>query len=381
MKPKETIVLSLSENYLSHWTIFDALRELYQNSFDRKEENPECPLINEVNLENKNEIMLRIGNYYTELPRRTLILGETSKSESKKTIGKFGEGYKLAMLVLLRNGISVDVYTGSERWEATLEYNKQFETKMLTLKIWDFEPQENLVFKITGLPKSAYHSYTQYNLALQPNSKKKRHGKCDILLDKRNRGKVFVGGLYVCDYPGKSLYGYNFDPDVFPLGRDRNIINGFDLNWESSRALIKTKVEDIEMLENLAENTGNTDDTRHISSFSKSTDALTTVLWDKYIKEYPDTIPVASQSSIKAMQQKYIGIQCVVISENILGIIKDSEGYRAALESYEEKPPRLSPMEVVSFFYDNYHDEMSDILKQKYAETILSESVDWINRE
>lgn len=76
-------------------------------------------------------------------------------------------------------------------------------------------------------------------------------------------------------------------------------------------------------------------------------------------------------------QNRYVGIQCIIIAENIFGIIRDSEGYKEALESYEEKPPRMSPMEVVSFFYDNHSDEMSDSLKQKYAEVILAEAVDW----
>ena len=46
IEPKEKIVLPLSENYLEHWTVYDALRELYQNAFDREIVESEAALIN-----------------------------------------------------------------------------------------------------------------------------------------------------------------------------------------------------------------------------------------------------------------------------------------------------------------------------------------------
>lgn len=378
-EPKEKIVLSLSENYLEHWTVFDALRELYQNAFDRDRTDPEAPLINTAEFTDNKMVNMEIGNYNTALERRTLILGETSKKDDSSTVGKFGEGYKLALLVLLRNGIGVEISTGNERWVALLEDNEQFKTKMLTIHVWDQEETKDLSFHVLGIPKNIYHAYSQYNLRLQPNLQKKVFDRCEILLDQRNKGKVFIGGLYVCDYPKKALYGYNFAPDVFPLGRDRRIIDGFNLSWESSRALVDLEMEDVDMIQNISENIKDAPDSKYIGSFSRSSTVLTSVLWEKFIKEYPDSIPVPSSSDIKSMQSKYVGIKCVVIDEHIWEIIRDSEDYKKALDSYEEKPPRKKPVEIVNSFYDEYCDDMSDHVKQKFAEIIMAESVDWIN--
>lgn len=380
-KPKEIITLSLSENYLEHWNVFDALRELYQNSFDREIVEPKALLINSAEFSDNKMVHMTIGNRISSLERRTLILGETSKKDDKATVGKFGEGYKLALLVLLRNGIGVEISTGNELWVASLEYNDQFKTKMLTIRIWDKEDSTDLFFHILGIPKSIYHSYTQYNLRLQANVQKKEFDRCDLLMDKRNKGKVFIGGLYVCEYPKKALYGYNFKPDVFPLGRDRRIIDGFNLSWESSRAFVDLQVEDIDIIQNISEHIHEAPDSRYIGSFSKSTPILTSKLWDNFILEYPDSIPVMSSSHIKIMQSRYVGIKCVVIDENIYAIISDSDQYRKALDSYEEKPPRMKPMEVINSFYDSHCEEMSDHLKNKFAEVIMAESVNWINRD
>lgn len=373
----EKIVLTLSENYLKHWTVYDALRELYQNAFDRERECPEAAAISDMHNDGEN-VTLIIGNRKTVLDRKTLILGETSKEDRADSIGKFGEGYKLALLVLARNGIEVVIRTGEEAWEASLEENTTFGARMLTINVMEALVYEDLHFEIRGLKKSLYHSYTQYNLRLQGARIDRIHsGKCELLREKRNRGKVFVGDLYVCDYSGKSLYGYNFEPGVFNLGRDRNIINGFELNWESSRAIIRSNIEDAEMLQEIAGSMTEAEDTRHLDSFVESTSALTGVLWDNFRKEYPEEIPVTSEYEAKTIQAKYIGIRTVVMEDLVCNILKKSENYKKSLQSHEERPPRRKPIEIVSQFYEEHSEEMGHKLKQAYSEIILAEAIHW----
>ena len=85
--------LTISPNYVPNWGISEALREIVQNGIDRE---------NETKGESKMSIIydpiqlqLVIGNPGTSLHKRTLLLGETTK-DGKSTIGKYGEGYKLA---------------------------------------------------------------------------------------------------------------------------------------------------------------------------------------------------------------------------------------------------------------------------------------------
>ncbi len=84
--------LSLSKQYVSHWGMADGVRELLQNALDS-----ESPFEWEF-----KDGSLFLHSRYSKLEPRTLLLGQTSKAEDTTAIGSFGEGYKIAMLVLTR---------------------------------------------------------------------------------------------------------------------------------------------------------------------------------------------------------------------------------------------------------------------------------------
>ena len=45
-----------------------------------------------------------------------MVLGSTSKAGRADDVGSFGEGYKIALLVLTRNGYDVKVLNGNKQW-------------------------------------------------------------------------------------------------------------------------------------------------------------------------------------------------------------------------------------------------------------------------
>src|SRR5699024_10412128 len=73
-----------------------------------------------------------------------------------------------------------------------------------------------------------------------------------ILLEDRYKGKVYVNGLYVCDYEDYR-YGYDFNPSELELDRDRKLVSDFDLKYLSSKMWNKQDEEltdlIVEMLE------------------------------------------------------------------------------------------------------------------------------------
>ena len=106
--------LSLSPEYVSHWGIVEAVREIFQNAIDQAAVQEDNPMFfsyekNEVKsagwgMTYEQDGVLRIGNRDSILDAKSLLLGATTKRDDQKTIGQFGEGYKIATLVLLRSG-------------------------------------------------------------------------------------------------------------------------------------------------------------------------------------------------------------------------------------------------------------------------------------
>lgn len=93
--------LTLTPNYVSDWNFNDALRELIQNGTDQEVLDPD----NEFQIDySQKEKVLRLKNRKSVLKINTLLLGRSSKANNEDTVGQFGEGYKIAALVLNRLG-------------------------------------------------------------------------------------------------------------------------------------------------------------------------------------------------------------------------------------------------------------------------------------
>lgn len=93
--------LTLTPNYVSDWTFNDALRELIQNGTDQEVLDKENKF---QIIYNEKEKTLRLVNQKSVLKINTLLLGRSSKANNEDTVGQFGEGYKIAALVLNRLG-------------------------------------------------------------------------------------------------------------------------------------------------------------------------------------------------------------------------------------------------------------------------------------
>lgn len=96
--------LSISTGYVPDWGIVEAFRELYQNAIDNETINPENKASFSFVQEDEKTGTVRITNKTSVLTKESLLLGSTTKANDENTIGKHGEGYKIAFMVLLRNG-------------------------------------------------------------------------------------------------------------------------------------------------------------------------------------------------------------------------------------------------------------------------------------
>ena len=116
--------LGLAKDYISDWTVSNAIREFMQNAIDQANGRPD----NAYSVEYNEDLQeLRIANKASVLEKSTLLLGTTTKGVDD--IGGFGEGYKLACLVMLRNGIKVSFenYGAREIWNFKFSKLKKYD--------------------------------------------------------------------------------------------------------------------------------------------------------------------------------------------------------------------------------------------------------------
>ena len=107
----------ISKQYVPEWTVKDALRELLQNSLD-------AGLIAYTATHITNQGTLELKH---------LLLGCTAKAGDDTKLGQFGEGLKIALLVLLRNGITATISTDTH--DITPMWREQYGEEVLDFEI------------------------------------------------------------------------------------------------------------------------------------------------------------------------------------------------------------------------------------------------------
>lgn len=227
------VQLTIKTSYLPNWHVWEGVRELVQNGRDAEVEQG-APL--SIDLYNNT---LRIENTGTTLPMKALLLGHTTKVGNSNLIGKFGEGLKLGVLALLRDGYKVKIRNGSEVWEPTLEVSDVFDgEQILAFHIAGGRKYENRVrVEIQCITPEVWGQYKSKFLFLNPPSKSDvvNTSYGTLLLDKKYANKVFVKGIYVQDVPD---YSFGYDLNDVELDRDRKMVESWNLQYSTRNIIL-----------------------------------------------------------------------------------------------------------------------------------------------
>lgn len=249
----QLIHLPISTNYVGHWGFWEAIREILQNAIDTGDYS-----VNEL----QPSGIIKINSNTGAMDLSTLMLGESSKRDDSSKIGKYGEGYKLALLVLCRLGHDVLIKNGVDCWRVSIDKHPQLNTDCLTIEVikntYTDESDDNEVsFVISGLTDDHFEviranylgeSMSDFDVIAE------NEGSYCFEYDDYDVRKVFVGGLFVCDLPEDKnyRYSYNFAANVLELDRDRKSVDTFYLQYEATRLLSESG--DFETLSYLANN-------------------------------------------------------------------------------------------------------------------------------
>lgn len=320
--------LSLAANYVPEWTIMDAAREFYQNALDQAATGKDNAWTSDYQ---PTTGTLKISNKESVLEAKTLLLGNTSKTNDNRTIGIHGEGYKIATLVALRCGKTVTFYNYGKKeiWRPRMVKSKRYGADILTFftekHIWQHVPDNNLTVCIEGITEEEWDKIVWSNLHLQKDIGKVIDTTLGrILKDEKQAGRIYVNGLFVKKEP-ELLCGYDIPPQYLKLDRDRKMISSFDLQWFTSKMWIASK--DTSMVSMAKQNTG---DARYVGSISWMDIApeATTEAHKTFREENGDkAIPVCSQSELAAVQQKYQDATPVIVSQPYKYLIEQSSNY------------------------------------------------------
>lgn len=370
--------LSLTKDYVPSWTLTDAVREFFQNALDQQTVMKDNHMFWYYNEDNA---VFSIGNKHSILEPKSLLLGSTSKADDESTIGQFGEGYKVATLVLLRLGKTVKIYNygAKEVWTPRFSKSRKYGTEILVFDVdkkypWTSVPDNNLTIEIGNITEEESFEIGSLNLHMQEGYSYYETQFGNILLEKDLRGQVFVNGLHVCNYNNYN-YGYDFKAEHIKLDRDRKLISDFNLEWLASKMwAIPT---DDEMKQTAVELIGKgAADTKYVKSTLYITNDIVKVANEVHksfkASHGPHSIPVTSTQELGNIPKGYTPI---IVNEQVKELVEASETYEKPVFLKDSSLEDRLVDKITTWAEEWFDVEVSELAKNKLSR-IIKEEVD-----
>jgi len=328
------IELTIQTDYLPNWGAYEGVREILQNARDAEVQHSASM---EVDWYNNT---LRILNEGVILPIKALLLGYTTKANNDETIGKFGEGFKLGILALLRAGHSVKIRNGSDVWTPAIEASKQFNgAKVLTFYIESGRKMENRVrIEIGNITAEDWKGMKDAFLFLGKQDEDSMIPTTEgrLLLDPKYKHKIFVKGIFVQSDP-KLDFGYDFRDAE--LDRDRRMIASWDVQYKARRILVEAAAKRPDLFESffrmLEEPTLETEDLGGYGALSTPGELV-----DKVAARFKErfgerAVPVANIAESRDVE--HLGLQGIVVSKPLAAVLAQAMGNLDSIKEGSKK--------------------------------------------
>lgn len=363
--------LTISPQYVSSWGLNEALREIFQNALDQ--EALGSPMSIDWERQKDGTYSVRIQNKSSLLDKASLLLGNSTKANDDQTIGQFGEGYKLACLVLLRLGKDVRIlnYGAKEQWIPRIAHSSKFDSELLQIEVIKYRlmrvPDHDLTWTISGLSFEELKTWRSQNLVTNKNYKFFSLNDIEVLTDEDQKGNVYVRGLFVGHIKNdKMRYGYNLQPSQIKLDRDRKQVQSFDLFWALSSHWARYQDQNL-LLEMLIEGSAEVEYLHYYTyeGFSKF------VLEEFRRIHGPDAVPVLTQEHVDNLIAAKVKHKPIVVSEALWAYCTSL--YTTNLAT-GERP--LTPHEELTSFFSAFEHDMSDVAKTAF-QNLLKASLTW----
>lgn len=348
--------LPLSPDYVRHWGVVEAVRELIQNAIDSEAEFEYALLPDGLVLRSRG----------VTLNPSTLVLGVTSKADDERAIGSFGEGYKIALLVLARCEKVVAVLNGSVTWSPEFRQSLQFGTRLLHIVERDTgtPSEQNLEFRIFGLDRDELDAIVESCLLMQPPMDDAIHVAQGRILPSRP-GKLYVGGLFICDT--ELEFGYDVKPQYIKLERDRQTVESWGLQTMTRDMWMATEQHDrvAELIQR------EIPDVKYVE-YGGATEQVREACYRLFQKMHPGGIAAKSQKEMEEMVERGL-TKTVYVGGGFHSAVTNSKSYRDSEGLMVVVP---TPQAVLQAFFDQYGKYMPRLPKVAMKK-LIERSADW----
>ena len=364
----ECYELTLTPNYVSDWTFNDAVRELIQNGTDQEVLDPGNKF--DITYDSSNKT-LKLTNRKSKLSVNTLLLGRSSKSNNEETVGQFGEGYKIAALVLNRLGKTFTIFNNekSEVWESRFKNSLKWKEKILAFYVSKNETSDSgLVIEIKNVSYKEYSNLEEIWLGFYEYEKiNTTYG--EILTDDYQENLIYVNGLRI-GFNGDLKYGYNFKPKYIKLERDRKTCDGWEAKITTSKMLTEAMINgDIEpeRIQKMIEE--DSDDIYQMDMIGDR-DKIKEMLIDAFDKknEKPFSVPVHTQDEVAKV--KALGGNPIVVPYRVSTLIKSETEKRIQELIDFPKSTAMTIRERFDLWFISYQDRLPSNARLEIRELI-----------
>lgn len=320
--------LTLSPDYQKGtWKKWEAIREIISNAIDG-EIHTKFPAT--IMWESESETLV-VRNDGARLQGRHLLLGVSDSRGHRDTIGTFGEGLPMALLVFAREGIEVVIDNDDERWRPSIEYSEEYNSEIVFVGTRKIKSRGCFEVRIPDINREYWNMIRSRFLRLTDSVNKVSVSEGEILLDPKNKGMIFNKGVYVTRQDNFE-FGYNLRME---LNRDRSIIDSWQLRetlpgiLSEACSLPDPRVRN-KILTMLSE--GNESVELSDTYFFRKNELIANSLFATFQKQYgTEAIPVSSMTESRELE--FFGKTGVVIPKKILEIIKDKAPNFASIKA------------------------------------------------
>lgn len=275
---------------------------------------------------------LRISSAGITLNRNSLLLGETTKANDSRTVGENGEGLKLGLLVLAREGFTVRIRNGRfETWVPKFLFVEKREATVFVLDIDKASRQvASLDIDVFDVSQELWDEFRRMFLDLCPPASIRSGAYGDILDGKDMIGRIYVKGVYV-GFLDDQKHGYNLKG--VRLSRDRTLPSNYELDEEIQkvwRDVAKASSQDMAALFDML-----LANKREAAAFSYEHDeGLINGLAAEFERRFGDVLPAKTTEETELHHRH--GKASVIVPPRLAALLQKASKYPSAQQFKDE---------------------------------------------